>query len=80
MIADPFTKKTVSPERMIKTMMTGVFDMRPTEESLMIKEKNRQYRQKVREEKNDNVSRDKVAKKSSKKRKVRAKSEDSHVS
>ena len=43
MLADPLTK-TMSAERLTDTMMTGVFDMRPTAESLMVKEKNRAAR------------------------------------
>ena len=44
MLADPLTK-AMTPDRLINTMMTGVFDMRATAESLMIKEKNRKARQ-----------------------------------
>jgi hypothetical protein len=36
---------------MVQTMMTGKFDMRPTAESLMIKEKNRASRKKSKGEK-----------------------------
>jgi len=43
MLADPLTK-AMAPDRLINTMMTGVFDMRATAESLMIKEKNRKAR------------------------------------
>ena len=43
MLADPLTK-AMSCERLTETMMTGRFDMRPTAESLMIKEKNRACR------------------------------------
>jgi hypothetical protein len=43
MLADPLTK-VMSSERMVHTLMTGQFDMRPTAESLMIKEKNRTSR------------------------------------
>ena len=43
MLADPLTK-AMSSDRLTRTMMTGVFDMRPTAESLMIKEKNRACR------------------------------------
>ena len=45
MLADPLTK-AMSAERLVETMMTGRFDMRPTEESLMIKAKNRASRKK----------------------------------
>ena len=43
MIADPLTK-AMTCERLKSTMRTGVFDMRPTAESLMIKAKNRESR------------------------------------
>ena len=43
MLADPLTK-SMDGSRMVDTMMTGRFDMRPTEESLWIKEKNRASR------------------------------------
>jgi len=43
MLADPLTK-AMTCDRLVKTMMTGLFDMRPTAESLMIKEKNRACR------------------------------------
>ncbi len=43
MIADPLTKN-MPTDRLDRTMSTGVFDMRPTAESLMIKEKNRACR------------------------------------
>ena len=40
MLADPLTK-AMHCERLVTTMETGNFDIRPTAESLMIKEKNR---------------------------------------
>ncbi len=43
MLADPLTKSMTS-DSMVRVMMTGQFDMRPTAESLMIKEKNRASR------------------------------------
>ena len=43
MLADPLTK-SMSSDRLVERMMTGCFDMRPTDESLMIKEKNRARR------------------------------------
>ena len=43
MLADPLTKG-MNGDRMVETMMTGKFDMRPTAESLYIKEKNRASR------------------------------------
>ena len=43
MLSDPLTK-AMSSDTLVQTMMTGRFDMRPTEESLMIKEKNRASR------------------------------------
>ena len=43
MLADPLTK-AMSCDRLSSTMMTGRLDLRPTAESLMIKEKNRACR------------------------------------
>ena len=43
MLSDPLTKSMTS-DTLVRTMMTGIFDMRPTPESLMIKEKNRASR------------------------------------
>ena len=43
MLADCLTK-AMDPERLVQTLQTGIFDMRPTALSLMIKEKNRQSR------------------------------------
>ena len=40
MLADPLTK-AMAADRLVGTMETGLFDIRPTAESLMIKEKNR---------------------------------------
>ena len=51
MIADPLTK-AMSCERLSSTMRTGVFDMRPTPESLMIKAKNRASRKANKDNKN----------------------------
>ena len=47
MLADPLTK-SMNSDVLGKTMMTGLFDMKPTEESLMIKEKNRVSRKKAK--------------------------------
>ena len=52
MIADPLTK-AMTCERLSSTMMTGVFDMRPTPESLMIKAKNRVSRNKNKNKDNE---------------------------
>jgi hypothetical protein len=52
MIADPLTK-VMNAERMIKTFETGVFDMTPTEESLRIKERNRECRSALRKKTKD---------------------------
>jgi hypothetical protein len=52
MLADPLTK-AMGAERLVGTMTTGVFDMRPTEESLIIKAKNRVSRQKTRQVKQE---------------------------
>ena len=49
MIADPLTK-TMKPDVLVKVFSTGIFDMRATPESLAIKEKTRQARQKTRSE------------------------------
>ena len=43
MLSDPLTK-VMNSTRLTDAFMTGIFDMRPTSESLMIKEKNRQSR------------------------------------
>ena len=43
MLADPLTK-SMSSDRSVEGMMTGRFDMGPTAETLMIKEKNRACR------------------------------------
>ena len=43
MLADPLTK-CMKSDRLDITMMTGKFDIKPTAESLMIKEKNRAFR------------------------------------
>ena len=50
MIADPLTK-AMSCERLSKTLSRGIFDLKPTEESLYIKEKNKAVRKKAREAK-----------------------------
>ena len=47
MVADPLTKLMQS-EHLRRTMMTGIFDMRPTPESLAIKERNRESRKRCR--------------------------------
>ena len=43
MLADPLTKAMKS-DRLQQTLKTGLFDLKPTAESLMIKEKNRACR------------------------------------
>ena len=43
MLADPLTK-AMSEDRLLKTFMTGVFDLQPTAESLIVKSKNRAAR------------------------------------
>ena len=48
MIADPLTK-AMKPDRLLNTMETGVLDLRPTPESLAIKEKSRKARQAKKE-------------------------------
>ena len=47
MIADPLTK-LMKPTQLCLTMTTGNFDMRPTPESIAIKERNRASRRKTR--------------------------------
>ena len=48
MLADPLTK-AMHCDRLVATFETGNFDIRPTAESLMIKEKNRVARKNVKE-------------------------------
>jgi hypothetical protein len=48
MIADPLTK-AMDGARLENTLMTGQLDLRPTAESLMIKERNRKSRQAAKE-------------------------------
>ena len=47
-IADPLTKAMVG-EPLLRTLTTGEMDLRPTAESLMIKERNRQSRKSKKE-------------------------------
>ena len=47
MLADPLTK-AMAADRLVATMETGLFDIHPTAESLMIKEKNRAARKAVK--------------------------------
>ena len=51
MLADPLTK-TMDSERLDQAMTTGYMDLRPTKESIMIKERNRIWRQNARAAKN----------------------------
>ena len=48
MLADPLTK-AMSCERLESTLASGKLDLRPTAESLMVKEKNRAHRKKTKE-------------------------------
>ena len=48
MLADPLTE-AMNAERLVTTLETGNFDIRPTPESLMIKEKNHVARKAVKE-------------------------------
>ena len=50
MIADPLTK-AMSSERLMNCMATGVLDLKPTAESLMVKAKNREFRRVSRKSK-----------------------------
>ena len=50
MIADPLTK-AMSCERLSKMLSTGILDLNPTEESLIIKAKNKLLRKKAKEAK-----------------------------
>ena len=52
MIADPLTK-AMNAERLERTMATGIFDMRATAESLMVKEKNRKARKAAKTKEED---------------------------
>ena len=49
MLADCLTK-TLTSGRLSEMMSTGIFDMRPTEESLAIKAKNRKWRASKKEQ------------------------------
>ena len=53
MIADPLTK-LMNADRMTKTLETGIFDMTPTDESLRIKERNRECRSALRKKTKNN--------------------------
>ena len=55
MLADPFTK-AMNCERLVATMETGNFDIRPTAESLMIKEKNRVARRSAKDKEKAEVT------------------------
>ena len=48
MLADPLTKG-MGAERLEETFTTGVFDIKPTAESLLVKQKNRASRKKTKE-------------------------------
>ena len=48
MIADPLTQ-VMKSERLEKTLSSGQLDLRPTAESLMIEEKNRELRKAARD-------------------------------
>ena len=48
MLADPLTK-AMSSERLDATLATGIFDMQATQESLMIKQKNRLLRKNAKD-------------------------------
>ena len=50
MIADPLTK-AISCERLSKMLSTGILDLNPTQESLIIKAKNKLLRKKTKEAK-----------------------------
>jgi len=52
MLADPLTKAMKS-DRLQQTLKTGLFDLRPTAESLMIKEKNRACRKAAKDKTKD---------------------------
>ena len=57
MLADPLTK-AMHCERLVATMETGNFDIRPTAESLMIKEKNRVARKSAKGKEAEVISKD----------------------
>ena len=48
MLSDPLAK-VMHSDRLLNTLMTGIFDMRPTPEGLMIKAKNRELRRAKKE-------------------------------
>ena len=52
MVSDPFTK-AMKPDRLIATLETGVLDLRPTDESLAIKARNRELRKQARKTDHD---------------------------
>ena len=52
MLADPLTK-AIKSDRLQQTLKTGLFDLRPTAESLMIKEKNRACRKAAKDKTKD---------------------------
>ena len=54
MIADPLTK-AMSCERLSKMLSTGILDLNPTEESLIIKAKNKLLRKKAKEAKKPKI-------------------------
>ena len=77
MIADPLTK-TMDPTRMVNTLMTGQLDLRPTPESLAIKEKNRQLRKNKKE--NEKKQKEEVANEEAQKREdIRKNLEDKKI-
>ena len=50
MLADLLTK-SMKPDRLLEALESGILDLRPTSDSLMIKAKNQQYRKKKKGEK-----------------------------
>ena len=77
MIADPLTK-AMDPTRMVNTIMTGQLDLRPTPESLAIKEKNRQLRKNKKE--NEKIQKEEIAKGEAQKREdIRKNLEDKKI-
>ena len=71
MIADPLTK-SMDPTRLVNTLTTGKLDLRPTPESLAIKEKNRQLRKNKKEsERREKETKEKVVNEEQERQEIR---------
>ena len=79
MIADPLTK-SMDPTRLVNTLTTGKLDLRPTPESLAIKEKNRQLRKNKKEsEKREKETKEKVVNEEQEKQEIRKNLEEERL-